>query len=105
MTTKTIFWVLLAVLITVIFMQNTDETDFKILFLTYKLGKSFVLIAVLAIGLLGGYWLGRRNRVKKPSIETIPHHVDFEITNSDEDYVMQQQPKNGLSVEDEDYIS
>lgn len=93
MKAKTLFVIILTVLITVILMQNTDEVKFKALFWDLYLPKLVILTGVISIGIILGLLL--RSRPSRP------------LTN-DNNYNNQnnyQNTNDTLSPEDRDYIS
>ncbi len=91
MSAKTIFIVVLTVLVTVILMKNMDEVNFWI-FGDYSIPKLAVLGTMFVIGVVVGLLMGRGR--KKPVV------VRDESLNTATPY---QAPTN-LSEEDENYI-
>jgi uncharacterized integral membrane protein len=91
MSAKTIFIVILTVLVTVILMKNMDEVNFWI-FGDYSIPKLAVLGTMFVIGVVVGLLIGRGR--KKPVV------VRDESLNTATPY---QAPTN-LSEEDENYI-
>ena len=87
MSAKTIFIIIIAVLMTIILMKNTDEVDFW-LFGDTRLPKLAVLGFVFFTGLIVGYILAR------------PRKKLASTDNSLEDL-----PKNSLRSDDRDYLS
>jgi uncharacterized integral membrane protein len=89
---KTMFIIIITVLLTVVIMQNTKEVPFNFLFATFYVSKLIMLLAVAIVSFVVGVLVGRPGRVKY-----VPGH-DEEI----------EEPKNKpdtLSQEDRDYIS
>ncbi|SEO07041.1 hypothetical protein SAMN05216436_13124 [bacterium A37T11] len=97
MKVKTIFIVIIAVLVTIILMKNTDEVNFW-LFGDTSVPKLAVLATMFLLGLIVGFILGRPRKktntttVTPPVISTPP----LEINRPDH--------PSRLSPEDEDYI-
>lgn len=108
MSFKTLVIVILSVLITVIFMQNTDEVMFTILWQEVKVKKLYVMLIVTVFGFIIGVIVARPK--KKKVVEYVPsttvRDVPLEITHNqeDQDYISMKKP-DGLSNEDRDYIS
>lgn len=97
MSAKTIFLLILAVLVTIILMKNTDEVNFWI-FGERSIPKLAVLGFMFLAGGITGYIIGRPRR--KP------------LLNQDNDDSMDDHPenpprleRNSLSDEDREYIS
>lgn len=93
MKAKTLFAILLTVLITVVMMQNSDEVKFKILFWELYLPKLVILTGVIFIGIILGLIMASR------PTKTIYTNTNNENQNSN------QTPFDTLSAEDRDYIS
>lgn len=94
MKAKTLFVVILTVLITVILMQNTDEVKFKVLFWDLYLPKLVILTGVIVVGVILGLILGNR-----------PRRSSSDINNDYGNQNTNQTPFDTLSPEDRDYIS
>jgi uncharacterized integral membrane protein len=90
MSVKTIFIIIISVLVTVILMNNTDDVNFWI-FGNTRVPKLAILGAMFVLGLIIGYLVGRPKQSRKPN------HPDLvaEDDNLPEDY---------LSDEDREYI-
>jgi uncharacterized integral membrane protein len=89
---KTMFLILITVLLTVVIMQNTDEVPFKLLFATFRISKLVMLLAVAIVAFIIGVLVGRPGRPKY-------------IKGYDEEIETTNKPSNTLSDEDRDYIS
>ena len=89
---KTMFLILITVLLTVVIMQNTDEVLFKFLFATFRISKLVMLLAVAIVAFIIGVLVGRPGRPKY-------------IKGQDEEIETTNKPSNTLSDEDRDYIS
>ncbi len=94
---KTIFIIVVSVLVTIILMNNTDEVNFWI-FGDSKIPKLTILGVMFGLGLIVGYLAGRPRRKELTSINDSPAglnkpHSDTAAQNADY-----------LSEEDRDYI-
>ena len=98
MTFKTIFIIVVSVLVTIILMNNTDEVSFWI-FGDVRLSKLAVLGVMFGLGLIIGFMAGRPRRKIKPETfntsEPLLHDKDQAYIKNDPDQ---------LSDEDRDYI-
>lgn len=94
MSLKTVFIILISVLVTVILMNNTDEIDFWI-FGEARIPKLTILGAMFGTGLLLGFLAGRPAKKTFPKSEEAP---TFPVQNHLETKA------NALSDEDRDYI-
>lgn len=59
-TSKQIFAIILTALMLIILIQNSYAVPLKFLFLHFSLPLSILVLAVLLVGILIGYWLNRR---------------------------------------------
>lgn len=91
MRAKTLFVVILTVLITVILMQNADEVKFKVLFWDLYLPKLVIMTGVIFLGIILGLLIGSSSKPKRT--ETMDANQ------------INQLPYDTLSAEDRDYIS
>jgi uncharacterized integral membrane protein len=94
MRAKTLFVIVLTVLITVILMQNADEVKFKILFWELYLPKLVILTGVIFLGIILGMLLASR----ASRARTFDHDDHNQNNNNQNTY-------DTLSPEDRDYIS
>ena len=108
MSFKTIVIIVLAVLITVIFMQNTDEVVFTLLWKQIYISKLWMMLIVTIFGFIIGVIAARPR--KKKEIETTSYQnakdVPLEVNNiskEDDDYISMKKP-NQLSDEDREYL-
>ncbi|MBU0696435.1 MAG: hypothetical protein KKE39_07890 [Bacteroidetes bacterium] len=105
MSFKTIIIIVLSVLITVIFMQNTDQVMFTILWKEIYVSKLLMMLIVTVFGFIIGVIVARPKK-KKEIISTskeVPSEV-HQNSNEDTDYISMKKP-NTLSNEDKDYIN
>lgn len=94
MRAKTLFVIVITVLITIVLMQNADEVKFKVLFWDLYLPKLVIMTGVIFIGIVMGLLLANR-----PS-KSINSNDNFNNQNNNN-----QTPYDTLSPEDRDYIS
>ncbi len=97
MTFKTIFIIVVTVLVTIILMNNTDEVSFWI-FGDVRLSKLAVLGVMFGLGLIIGFLAGRPRK----KIQTVPFNDTDSIHDKDSVYI--QNDSDQLSDEDRDYI-
>jgi uncharacterized integral membrane protein len=103
MSFKTIVIIILAVLITVIFMQNTDEVVFTLLWKQIYISKLWMMLAVTLFGFIIGVIIARPRKKKDiTNQEDVPFEVNHPST-EDEEYISMKKP-NELSDEDRDYL-
>ena len=109
MSFKTIVIITLAVLITIIFMQNTDEVVFTLLWKQIYIAKSWVMLALTFSGITIGIIIAqpRKNRETEPNAQNQnAKDIPLEVSNfskEDSDYISMKKP-NQLSDEDRDYL-
>lgn len=92
MKAKTILVVVLAVLTTIVLMQNQDEVVFKFLFWDLHLPKLVLMTGFIFVGIIWGLLM--RSSSRKPT----------QVLNHDDEQI-QDKPFDTLSREDRDYIS
>lgn len=84
---KTIFIIIVTVLITVVIMQNADEVQFSLLFWKVYLSKLIVMAGLTLLGFFIGLLLGRpKKRIEniQPTLES-PEFTPVPKTLSEED--------------------
>ncbi len=97
MTFKTIFIIVVSVLVTIILMNNTDEINFWI-FGNARIPKLAVLGVMFGLGLIIGFMAGRpRKKIQPDNLSTTEP-----VQNTDYDYI--EKDRDQLSEEDRDYI-
>jgi uncharacterized integral membrane protein len=89
---KTMIIVLIAVLLTIVLMQNTEKVKFTFLFADFYISKLIMMTLISAVAFILGVLIGRPKRVKR---------LGGDSTNSDSD----KENSGTLSDEDKDYIS
>jgi hypothetical protein len=89
---KTMFIILVTVLLTVVVMQNTKEVPFNFLFATFYVSKLVMLLTVAIVSFIVGVLVGRPGRPKY-------------VPGRDEETEEQKPNSDTLSQEDRDYIS
>lgn len=94
MSFKTIFIIIVSVLVTIILMNNTDEIQFWI-FGNAKIPKLAVLGFMFGLGAVVGYLAGRPKKNPK----------SYEEDDEQDDIDQKQDKENKLSDEDREYIS
>ncbi|MBC7652984.1 MAG: hypothetical protein H7098_00755 [Oligoflexus sp.] len=103
MSFKTIVIIVLAVFITVIFMQNTDQVMFTLLWKEIYVSKLIMMLIVTVFGFIIGVIVARPKRKKKELV--LENTTSSKNMNStDEDYISMKK-QNDLSDEDRDYIN
>jgi uncharacterized integral membrane protein len=91
MSAKTIFIIIVTVLVTIVLMKNTDEVSFWI-FGDAKIPKLTILGIMFGLGLIVGYLTGRPKK-KQEINELYPDNKEY------------TQEKETLSDDDRDYIN
>ncbi len=89
MSAKTIFIIVITVLVTVILMKNMDEVNFWI-FGTRSVPKLAVLGTMFVIGAIVGFMLGRPRKKQVSdefSSDNPPFEVNKPLNQADEDYL------------------
>lgn len=92
MSTKSVFIIVLSVMLTIFLMSNTDAVNFNFIVTTIPVSKLAVIGICMVIGFILGYIVG------KPKMTHSSYDNEFK-ENTDE------KSKNTLSDEDRDYIS
>ncbi|MDA9555728.1 hypothetical protein N9R54_05775 [Pelobium sp.] len=107
MSFKTIFIITLSVLITVVFMQNTDEVIFTVLWKQIYVSKLWMMLAVTLFGFIIGVIVARPKKKKtteytNSSAKDIPLEVN-QPHSEDQEYISMDK-NSKLSDEDRDYL-
>lgn len=89
---KTMFIILVTVLLTVVIMQNTKEVPFNFLFATFYVSKLVMLLTVAIASFIVGVLVGRPGRPKY-------------VPGRDQEMNESKTKPDTLSQEDRDYIS
>ena len=84
--------ILIAVLLTVVIMQNTGPVSFKLLWAVFYISKLWMLLLVAIVGFIIGFMIGRPGR---------PRY----IKGQDEEIETPKPSTNTLSDEDREYIN
>jgi len=104
---KTLVIVILSILITVIFMQNTDEVMFTLLWKQIFVSKLLMMLIVTVFGFIIGVIIARpkKKKVAEYAPASTVKDVPLEINRNqeDQDYISLKKP-DGLSDEDRNYI-
>ena len=93
MRNKTIFIIVLTILLTVFLMMNTDAVEFNFIFMKSEVSKLVVIGAFTFVGFILGYWAA------KPKVLVSSYDRESDA------HVEDTAPKDHLSAEDRDYIS
>lgn len=98
---KTIFIIVITILLTIVIMQNADPVSFKVLFFETTTSKLLMMAVVAIIGFIIGYLVGRpkRTRFAQEMDHGYDEHDDARSGGSG------RPNTNTLSDEDRDYIS
>ena len=88
---KTMFIIIITVLLTVVIMQNTKEVAFNFLFATFYVSKLVMLLAVAVVSFIIGVLVGRPSRPKytpgkEEEIDDIKSKPDT-LSQEDRDYI------------------
>jgi len=89
---KTMFIIIITILLTVVIMQNTDDVTFKFLFTKFYISKLVMLLFVAFVAFIIGVLVGRPGKPKY-----IPGQTD--------EPELQKKPFDTLSDEDREYIN
>ena len=92
MRVKTMFIILITVLLTIVVMQNTKEVPFNFLFASFYVSKLVMLLAVAVVSFIVGVLVGRPGK---------PKYVQGRTEETEE----LKSKSDTLSQEDRDYIS
>ena len=92
MSTKTIFIIILTVLLTIFLMVNTEPVDFDFLVTTVAVSKLLVIGICIIIGFIIGFIAGRPRK----TVSSYDDEIEKSYSNAN---------KKELSDEDRDYIS
>lgn len=107
MSFKSVVIVILSVIITVIFMQNTDVVMFTILWKQVFVSKLWMMLIVTIFGFIIGVIVAipKKKKVAEYIPSSTAKDVPLEINHNqeDQDYISMKKP-DGLSDEDRDYI-
>ncbi|GAB3934006.1 hypothetical protein [Mucilaginibacter myungsuensis] len=98
---KTIFLIVVTILLTVVIMQNADQVYFEVLFFTIRTSKLMMMLWVAIAAFVIGYLVGRPN-IKKFGDQQGYDADDKNNGDADTGY---RDRRNTLSDEDRDYIS
>lgn len=88
---KTIFIIVVTVLLTIILMQNNQEVTFNILFWSSRFSILIMTAVVAIVSLLIGIQIGRPKRVRfddsHPSMDNPTGKQNTTLTDEDRDYI------------------
>lgn len=98
---KTIFIIIVTILLTIVIMQNAEPVPFKVLFFETTTSKLLMMAVVAVIGFILGYLVGRPKKTR--FTKELDHGYD-----EHDEHTTDREPKrrpDTLSDEDRDYIS
>jgi uncharacterized integral membrane protein len=98
---KTIFIIVITILLTIVLMQNSDPVYFKVLFFTTRTSKLIMMLVVAIFAFVIGYMVGRPKRTRFS--KDLGHGYDERDENTHEG--LNKPKQDTLSDEDRDYIS
>jgi uncharacterized integral membrane protein len=98
---KTIFIIVITILLTIVIMQNSDPVFFKVLFFTTRVSKLVMMLIVAIVAFIIGYLVGRPKRTILS--KDYDHGYDEHDDRTHDGNVKPN--TNTLSDEDRDYIS
>lgn len=88
---KTIAIILIAVLLTIVIMQNADDVWFRILFFKVYISKLSVMLLVAIVAFILGWLVGRPKRVIRLGGNADSHHPDDDepgtLSKEDREYI------------------
>lgn len=87
MRAKTIFIILLTVVVTVFLVSNTDEVEFNFIFATKDISKLVVIGVCTFIGFLLGYWAGKPRTVVSSYDDHTGPSADDSLSEEDRNYI------------------
>jgi hypothetical protein len=102
MSFKTIFIIILSILITVVFMQNSDEVLFTILWKEVQVSKLLMMLVMTSFGFIIGLIVASP---KKKKLANNYNNVPLEINQTEDEEYIEMPKKQGLSDEDRDYLN
>lgn len=107
MSFKTIIIIVLSVLITVIFMQNTDQVLFTVLWKEILVSKLVMMLVVTLFGFTLGVIIARPRKKKIIEVEAATNQKDIplEINNPFDHEYISMKKESKLSDEDRDYLN
>ena len=102
MSFKTIIIIILSILITVIFMQNTDQVLFTVLWKELFVSKLIMMLVVTLFGFIIGVIVARpKKKIQVNNQSDVP----LEVTQTEDEKYIEMPKKQGLSDEDRDYLN
>jgi len=99
---KTIFIIIVTILLTIVIMQNAEPVPFKVLFFETTTSKLLMMAVMAIVGFVIGYLVGHPKKTR--FTKEFDHSYDEHDEHNNDD----RQPKrrfDTLSDEDRDYIS
>ncbi|SMO68108.1 LapA family protein [Solitalea koreensis] len=88
MNLKTFLIIFITVIITIVFMQNTDEITIKLLAWDVRISKVMILASMALMGFILGLLMGYRGKRKAIDAQnTLPTSGNSELSDDDRDYI------------------
>ena len=101
MSFKAIFILMISIAITVVFMQNTQNVAFNLLWKQMMVSKPILMSAFALIGFILGVMMSSSSKKQTPEQKNIP--LEITETDADEEYIGSKKQSH-LSQEDQDYL-
>lgn len=101
MSFKAILVLLISISITVVFMQNTDEVSFKLLWKQVMVSKLLIMSIAGLLGFILGIIMIGSNKKQVSEQKNIP--LEITETEEDEEFIHNKKQSH-LSQEDQDYL-
>ena len=98
---KTIFIIIVTILLTIVIMQNAEPVPFKVLFFDTTTSKLLMMAIMAVVGFIIGYLVGRPKKTR--FTKEFDHGYDEHEEHTEDS--QQKRRHDTLSDEDRDYIS
>ncbi len=102
---KTLFVILISVLLTMLLMQNGGTVPIKVVFVSFTISKTWLMSVMFLLGFIAA-WLVCKQATSVETPKSGYQNIPLEINDSydDQEYISME-PKKGLSDEDREYIN
>jgi len=88
---NTLLILLVAILLTIVFTQNTDKVNFVFLWTSFNISKLILMIGVGVFAFISGVIVGRPKRIKKVIGDTFDNNFEKRnhgtLSDHDKDYI------------------